>query len=111
MPSFTSGNRRLFYREQGVGPLLAILPGNTASSASHAGELDYFGRWYHTVCLDFIGTGQSERVPAWPEAWWEICAGDVAALVDHLGQGQAILMGTSGGAVVALLAAILYSEK
>ena len=33
MPYVTHDDHRLFYREQGNGPLLLILPGNTASSA------------------------------------------------------------------------------
>ena len=89
MPHFTHDGHQLFYREQGSGPLLLILPGNTASSASHAGELAYFGQRYRTVSLDFRGTGQSDRLAEWPDDWWEI----------------------SGGAIVALLMAILHPER
>jgi pimeloyl-ACP methyl ester carboxylesterase len=89
---------------------LLILPGNTASSACHEGELSYFGERYHAVSLDFRGTGQSERLPVWPDTWWEQGADDVAALVDHLGESPAILIGCSGGAAVALLAAIAHPE-
>jgi len=111
MPFFQSNNRQLFYREQGRGPLLIVLPGNTASSACHQGELDYFGARYHAVALDFLGTGQSERQEVWPQDWWQQGARDTLALIDHLGEGSAILMGTSGGAVVALWAAILGREQ
>ncbi len=111
MPYFVYKSRQLFYREQGEGPLLLILPGNTASSACHDGELEYFARHYHTVALDFCGTGQSDRLAEWPENWWEIGATDAAALIAHLGETQALVMGTSGGAVVALLMAILFPDK
>jgi valacyclovir hydrolase len=112
MPVFTHHRHQLFYRENGTGPLLLILPGNTASSALHAGELEYFGaRCHHAVALDFWGTGRSDRMAPWPADWWEQGAHDAAALVEHLGYRQGLVMGTSGGGLVALLMAILHPER
>ncbi|MFZ1770478.1 MAG: alpha/beta hydrolase [Caldilinea sp.] len=102
---------RLAYREQGCGPLLLILPGNTASSACHSGELDYFGACFRCVAPDFRGIGRSERLPIWPDEWYQHCAHDMAALLAHLGEQQCIVMGTSGGAIVALWMAILYPQS
>lgn len=110
MPSFTSHNHHLFYREQGNGPLLLILHGNTASSAHHAGELDYFGQRYHAVALDFIGCGQSDRLDVWPMDWWAQGGRNAAALVEHLGEQSALVMGASGGAIAALWMAIQCPE-
>ena len=107
MPFFHSHHHHLFYREQGSGELLLILSGNTASSALHKAELEYFGRRFHAAALDFLGTGQSERLATWPQDWWQQGARDALTLVDHLGAREAIFMGTSGGAVAALWAAIL----
>ncbi len=111
MPAFVHDGHRLFYRELGTGPLLLILPGNTASSALHQGELDHFGARCRAVALDFWGTGQSDRLALWPDNWWEQGAYDAAALVEHLGYQQGLVMGTSGGAIVALLMAILYPQR
>jgi valacyclovir hydrolase len=111
MPTFTHDDHQLFYREEGSGPLLLILPGNTASSASHAEELAYFGQRFRTVALDFLGTGQSDRLEQWPENWWEVGAHSSAALIEHLGEESAFVMGTSGGAIVALLLAIHHPER
>jgi len=111
MPFFSNSGHRLFYRERGVGPLLLVLPGNTASSACHEGEMEHFGARYHVVALDFWGTGQSDRIEVWPDDWWERGAHDAAALVEHLGYQRGIAMGTSGGAIVALLMAILRPER
>lgn len=108
MPFFSNHGHKLFFREMGNGPLLLILPGNTATSACHTGELEYFGQTHHAVSLDFWGTGQSERIPLWPNNWWEQGAHDAAALIQYLGHAQACVMGTSGGAIAALWAAILY---
>jgi pimeloyl-ACP methyl ester carboxylesterase len=111
MSHFVHNSHQLFYREQGNGPLLLILPGNTASSACYEDEIGYFARHYRVVSLDFWGTGQSERLEIWPDEWWELGAYDAAALVKHLGEERAMVMGSSGGGVVALLMAMLAPER
>jgi valacyclovir hydrolase len=111
VPYFTNRGHDLFFREQGAGELLLILPGNTAASICHERELQYFSDRYHAVSLDFRGTGKSGRIPVWPDEWFEEGAHDAAALVNHLGYGNCHVMGTSGGAIVALLMAILYPER
>jgi len=111
MPYFDSYRHRLYYREQGSGPLLLILHGNTASSALHSGELDHFGGSAHAVALDFWGCGRSERCEVWPEDWWARAGLDAVECVEHLGEERAVLVGTSGGAIAALWAAILRPER
>lgn len=111
MPGFVRDGYELFYREEGDGPLLVVLPGNTASSACHRGELEFFSAWYRVVSLDYRGTGKSGRMDRWPDDWWEISADDVAALVRHLDvAGRAAIMGTSGGGVIALKTAIRHPD-
>lgn len=111
MPYFISAGQRLFYRAQGTGDLFVILPGNTATSACHQNELDYFSARYHAVSIDFRGTGQSDRVAEWPTDWFQQNAHDVAALIEQLGADRAIVLGTSGGAGVALWTAILHPNR
>jgi valacyclovir hydrolase len=109
MPYIKHKNHRLFYREAGTGPLMLILPGNTATSACMQGEVAYFGERFHTIAMDFWGTGQSDRLATWPDDWFQQAAHDAAALIRHLG-GPAIVVGTSGGADVALWMAVLYPD-
>jgi valacyclovir hydrolase len=111
MPFFDWKQHKLFYRQQGSGPLLIVLPGNTASSVHLQGELAYFSDRFHVAALDFLGTGRSERIAVWGDRWWLQGAHQTIALIDHLGYDQAILMGASGGAVAALLAAIHYPDR
>jgi pimeloyl-ACP methyl ester carboxylesterase len=111
MPYFTHQGRQLFYREHGGGPPLVVLPGNTASSACHEAELIHFGLHYHTIGLDFPGTGRSDRAAHWAHDWWADAAAAVVALLDHLEAPRAIVMGTSGGAVAALLLAIGWPQR
>jgi len=111
MPFFNNDGHQLFYRTQGSGPLLLLLPGNTASSASHAGELATFSRAYQVVALDPLGTGRSDRIARWPALWWKQQAHAAASLIAHLGYEQCIVMGTSGGGVIALLLALAYGAR
>ncbi|MFO7769194.1 MAG: alpha/beta hydrolase [bacterium] len=111
MPHFSYGDHRLFYREQGEGPLVIILPGNTASSAAHAGELKHFGQRYHAVSLDLPGTGRSDRLEEWPDDWWMQGARAAGGLMDHLSVDRAVLMGSSGGAVIALRLALESPDR
>ncbi len=106
MPHFTNDRRRLHFREHGEGPLLLVLTGNTSSSAHHGAELEHFGHTYRAVCLDYWGTGLSDRAAEWPLDWWDVAVADTAALIRHLSGEPAVLVGQSGGAMVALRLAI-----
>lgn len=111
MSSALNRGPALAFRERGRGPLLLILPGNTASSAHHLGDLEHFGRRFRAVAPDFRGTGAGGRLPIWPLTWWEDNARDTAALIAQLGGGPALVLGVSGGALTALLLAALYPER
>jgi pimeloyl-ACP methyl ester carboxylesterase len=63
------------------------------------------------VSPDFLGTGASDRISPWPVDWWRKGAEQTACLIDHLGHEDAVLVGTSGGAVIALLSAVHFPEK
>jgi pimeloyl-ACP methyl ester carboxylesterase len=58
-----------------------------------------------------LGTGQSERLGVWPDDWWLENAWAAIALLDHLAEARAIVVGTSGGAVIALLMAQCAPER
>lgn len=111
MSNFIWNNHTIFYRDKGQGPLLVVLPGNTASSVAHQPELDRFASSFHTAAIDFLGTGQSQRISPWPVDWWLQGAFQVEALIRHLGRQEAILLGTSGGGITALLAAIHFPHN
>ena len=111
MPHYQWNDHTLFYRTQGEGLVLLILPGDTATSICYQGEMDYFSDRFCTVAPDFWGTGQSERLDVWPVNWWEQAAFQMGSLVDHLNIENCLVMGSSGGAIVALLMAIHFRRK
>ena len=105
MPYFTNPDgQRLHYQICGEGPLVLVLPGNTAASPHHSGDLQRLATEFscQAAALDFAGTGQSDRMAAWPTDWWARGACDAAALVTALGAAPALVLGISGGGVVAL---------
>ncbi|ADK79801.1 alpha/beta fold hydrolase [Sediminispirochaeta smaragdinae] len=110
MPYFNFQGKKIFYSVKGEGPLLIILPGNTATSAAHENELTYFSDRYCTVSLDFLGTGKSDRIKQWNSDWWEDSSHQVAALVEHLNYKEAVLLGISGGAIIAIAVAINHPD-
>lgn len=110
MGMFLHEGRRLFYREHGSGLPVLILPGNTASSAHHAADLERLGQRYHVYAFDAFGCGGSERADVWPLDWWALAARDSAALMRAEGYTQWATIGTSGGAVTALWQAIQFPE-
>jgi pimeloyl-ACP methyl ester carboxylesterase len=99
-------DRWLFCREAGAGAPLLIIPGNTASSACHGGELAHFAARYRAICPDLPGTGQSGRLDTWPKDWWAASAAAIIAFLDQRQIARCAVIGTSGGAAIALLAAL-----
>jgi len=92
MHKFNYHGKQVFYRLEGEGPLLVILPGNTASSACHQEDLAYFSSRFTVVSLDYLGTGQSDRLESFGEQWYQNCADQAAALIQHLGIGTRLLI-------------------
>jgi len=133
MPSFRFEGQRLAYTEFGGGPA-ELAPGGvrgrTAKSApANARPLillhglllsqemhrplaeDLAARGNRVITLDLLGHGHSER----PRDMWRYsmasCARQVVALMDHLKIEQAVVMGTSLGANVALEVAAAHPER
>ena len=108
VPYMIGTDGRVFFREAGDPgrPLLVLLPDSMASSASYEAEMLHFGRRFHVAALDFLGTGQSDRLRVWTPDWWERGALQAATLATRLGAARYAVMGAGGGGIVALLTAL-----
>ncbi len=108
MPDFCYKNKKIFYRDEGEGQTILLLPGNTSSSSIHEGEIEFFSKRYRVICPDYPGYGKSDRVERFPvDFWWhnaEMCV----QLMRSLKVGDFIVIGTSGGGMIALNVAIMY---
>lgn len=110
MPEFAAPDgTRLFFRDQGSGPVVLALSGLTRNST----DFDYVAPHLEDVRLirmDYRGRGKSQ----WSGADTYTIpteAGDALALLDHLGLDQAAILGTSRGGLIAMTLAILAKPR
>jgi pimeloyl-ACP methyl ester carboxylesterase len=111
MNTFASGGLTLAYDDiAGQGPDTVVLVHGFATSAEENWRrLGWYGaferRGARVVALDLRGHGRSEKPHEASAYGVEAMAGDVAALMDHLGIERADVMGYSLGARLAAMAA------
>ena len=102
---------RLHYVDRGSGPAVVLLHGNgvTLQDFDASGVLGLAAASYRVIAFDRPGFGYSERprTTIWtPQAQAAI----VAAALRHLGIGQAVVVGHSWGAMVALAMALDHPD-
>lgn len=106
MSYFKYQSKNIFYKEVGCGKPLIMLHGDTASSRMFEMLLSLYQEHCRVILMDFLGNGQSDRVMAFPADLWRSQSEQVIALIEHLGLEKANVLGTSGGAWVAVNAAL-----
>lgn len=106
MSYFTYQSKKIFYSESGTGRPVMMLHGNTASSKLFELFLPLYQQHFKVILIDFLGNGESDRVPEFPADLWIWQAHQATALIEHLNCGKVSLIGTSGGAWTALNAAL-----
>jgi pimeloyl-ACP methyl ester carboxylesterase len=117
MNTFASGGLTLAYDDiAGRGPDTVVLVHGFATSAEENWRrLGWYGaferRGARVVALDLRGHGRSEKPHEASAYGVEAMAGDVAALMDHLGIERADLMGYSLGARLAAMAATAHPGR
>ena len=113
MATFTIGGQRLAYTVYGEGPrLVVLLHGLLFNQRMHESLARALAeRGHRAVTLDLLGHGESDR----PRDKWRYAmptlGSQVVALLDHLGEREAVVLGTSLGANVALEAAARAPER
>jgi len=96
----TTARGTVSYREAGLGPALVLLHGIGSQSGSWVRQLQALAARFRVVAWDAPGYGESDPLPAEaPTA--DDYAVSLAALLDALGIGPAILVGSSLGALIA----------
>lgn len=111
MPYFNFNTKRVFYRERGQGEPVILLHGNSVSSRMFATLFKLYSRQFQVITLDFPGHGKSERMEKFETDFWHYNSKVVLALMEELNLGSASIIGTSGGALVALNLGLDHPEK
>lgn len=102
MSFFIFENKNVFYSEHGTGTPLLLLHGNTASSNMFAGIAERYAENFRVIAIDFLGHGKSDRLDVFPTDLWFFEAEQVIAFLREKRYPKANIIGSSGGALVAI---------
>lgn len=103
MPWSEAAGARLWYEDEGAGPVLVLVHGLGGSSADWESQIPEFARDHRVIAPDLRGFGRSQRRGPFRVARF---AADVCALLDELGIGRFLLVGHSMGGAVAMQMAL-----
>lgn len=113
MPYVTHRGQRIHYTVEGEGPLVLLQHGLFMDSESWRanGVVDALKDRHRVACVDSLGHGLSDK-PADPALYaQEQRAGDLAAVINDLGEASAAVFGYSMGGWMAVGLAKHYPEK
>jgi len=102
VPFFNYNNKSCYYEEQGEGTPILFLHGNTASSCMFNGIKELYGKKYKVILLDFLGHGRSDRLDKFNIDLWHDEASQAIGFLEQMKYGKVHLIGSSGGALVAI---------
>jgi pimeloyl-ACP methyl ester carboxylesterase len=111
--SFEYGGHRVAYRTYGSGDRTLILIHGLLMNAGMFARLapEMASRGNRVVCIDLLGHGDSDKPKDFSLYSMTSFGDQVAALIDHLGAGSAVVGGTSLGANVSLELAVGRPDK
>ena len=107
---FTFDNKKIFFEETGSGVPLLVLHGNTASSKMYAGIAARYAGDFRVILIDFLGHGMSDRLEEFPADLWFYEAQQVIAFLKEKDYRDVNIIGSSGGAMVAINVALEAPE-
>lgn len=110
MSYFYYQSKRIYFKASGSGKPVIFLHGDAVSSMMFEPLLPLYEGRFRTILIDFLGHGKSERVEQFPAELWIEEARQTIALLEHLNLGKVNLVGTSGGAWVAINTALARSD-
>ena len=110
MSYFEYEGKRIFYEETGCGRHLLLLHGNTASSKMFSQVAEQYSKDFKVILIDFLGHGRSDRLDVFPADLWFYEAGQVIAFLREKHYKDVCIIGSSGGAIVAINTALEAPE-
>lgn len=110
MAYFIYDNKKIYYKEIGNGKPLIFLHGNTASSAMFLENVNRYTDIFKVILIDFLGHGKSDRLKVFPADLWFDEAMQVIAFLKEKQYEKVNIIGSSGGALVAINVALEAPE-
>lgn len=111
MPYFKFKGTDVFYKIRGQGEPVILLHGNSVSSRMFSTLLKLYSKHFQVIVLDFPGHGRSDRLENFEVDFWNYNSKVVYALINELKLQYASIIGTSGGALVAINLALNHPDK
>jgi 3-oxoadipate enol-lactonase len=111
MPRVPLDGTDLFYADEGEGLALVFVPGLGATHAMFGPQADALRATHRLILPDLRGTGQSGRLTGPIRTVLDRQGDDLAALLDHLGEAQVVMIGVSYGGTVALHFALRHPDR
>lgn len=109
MPKANVNGIELYYEEAGSGPPVLLISGLTADHFMFGFQVPALAPHFRCIVFDNRGVGQSSQ-PEGPYTFRQM-AEDAVALLDHLGVGQAHVVGASMGGAIAQEIAINHPQR
>ena len=110
MAYFKFEKKKIFYKITGGGEPLLLLHGNTASSKMFSPLIKTYAKEFRVITIDFPGHGKSDRLEKFETDFWFYNARATYALIEELKLSNVSVVGTSGGALVAINLSLDHPE-
>lgn len=111
MAYFNFENSKVYYKVEGHGAPLLLLHGNSVSSKIFSQIIKKYVRYFQVILLDFPGHGKSDRLAKFETDFWFYNSKVTYALINELKLNEVSVIGTSGGALVAINLALEHPDK
>jgi pimeloyl-ACP methyl ester carboxylesterase len=111
LPYFKYNEKKVYYRIEGTGEPLLLIHGNSVSSKMFNPVLEYYTSKFKVILIDLPGHGKSAKLYSFPKDFWYENAGAIHELLKHLGLPPVNIIGTSGGALIALNLLLEHPES
>ncbi|MBI9063736.1 MAG: alpha/beta hydrolase [Marinilabiliaceae bacterium] len=111
MAYFEFDNKKVYYNIKGEGEPLLLLHGNTVSSRMFGALINIYAKEFQVIRVDFPGHGKSDRLEQFDTDFWFYNSNVTYALIEELQLDKVSVVGTSGGALVAINLSLEHPEK
>lgn len=102
MPYIKYNEKKVYYSIEGSGEPLLLIHGNSVSSKMFSPVLEYYTSNFRVILIDLPGHGKSGKLYSFPKDFWYENAIAVQELLKFLELPPVNVIGTSGGALIAL---------
>ncbi len=110
MAYFIYKDKKVYYKTLGKGQPLLLVHANAASSKTYMFHKKFYAKHFKIILIDLPGHGKSDRIDHFDVDFWAENAKVCIQLLKELNFEKTHIMGTGGGALIALNMALKEPE-